>query len=101
MPKYRGGVIGLGWMCMLYDLAERPSPALEQPRFDLLDPNRPTPTLDTQRARHKPLATHGIDAGLPDGERVVAELLCGARHGGVIAWNRFVGPCHSKARAVM
>ena len=49
MAKYRGGVIGLGWTGMLYDMAARPSPAIAQPRFDLLDTNRPTPTLDTGR----------------------------------------------------
>jgi predicted dehydrogenase len=63
MAKYRGGVIGLGWMGMLYDLAARPSPALDQPRFDLQDPNRPTPTLDTQRAF--PLHEMHTDSGLP------------------------------------
>ena len=49
MAKYRGAVIGLGWMGMLYDLAERPGPALDQPRFDLLSGDRPTPDLDVHR----------------------------------------------------
>ena len=50
MAKYRGAVIGLGWMGMLYDLAERPGPALDQPRFDLLSGDRPTPDLDVHRS---------------------------------------------------
>ena len=49
MAKYRGAVIGLGWMGMLYDLAERPGPALDQPRFDLQSGDRPTPDLDVHR----------------------------------------------------
>ena len=49
MAKYRGAVIGLGWMGMLYDLAERPGPALNQPRFDLQSGDRPTPDLDVHR----------------------------------------------------
>lgn len=49
MAKYRGAVIGLGWMGMLYDLAERPGPALDQPRFELGSPDRPTPDLDVHR----------------------------------------------------
>ena len=50
MAKYRGAVIGLGWMGMLYDLAARPGPALDQPRFDLLSGDRPTPDLDVHRS---------------------------------------------------
>ncbi len=52
MGKYRGAVIGLGWMGMLYDMAQRPGPALAQPRFDLESPDRPTPSLDVRRRFH-------------------------------------------------
>ena len=36
-------------MGMLYDMAERPGPALDQPRFDLQSGDRPTPDLDVHR----------------------------------------------------
>jgi hypothetical protein len=52
MAKFRGGVIGLGWMGMMYDLADRPGPAVGQPRFDLNDTERPTPELDVHRRFH-------------------------------------------------
>ncbi len=41
MAKYRGGVIGLGWMGLLYDLADR-----IPDRFNVDDVDRPTPELD-------------------------------------------------------
>ena len=63
MSKYRGGVIGLGWMGMLYDLAKRPGPALSQPRFGLEDTDRPTPPLDVQRKFHH--HDHPGKEGLP------------------------------------
>ena len=44
MAKYRAGVIGLGWMGMLYDIATR-----VPDRFDVDDVDRPTPELDIQR----------------------------------------------------
>ncbi|MCE2440543.1 MAG: Gfo/Idh/MocA family oxidoreductase [Candidatus Latescibacteria bacterium] len=44
MAKYRAGVIGLGWMGLLYDLAER-IPDL----FDVDDVDRPTPELNVHR----------------------------------------------------
>ncbi len=47
MAKYRGGVIGLGWMGLLYDLAER-----IPDRFDVDDVHRPTPELDVHRRFH-------------------------------------------------
>jgi hypothetical protein len=53
VAKYRGAVIGLGWMGMLYDLAERPGPALDQPRFALESGDRPTPDLDVHRRFHQ------------------------------------------------
>ncbi len=52
MTKYRAGVIGLGWMGMMYDLAHRPGPAVGQPRYDLESVDRPTPELDVHRTFH-------------------------------------------------
>ena len=47
MAKYRGGIIGLGWMGMLYDLGER-----IEDRFKIDDVDRPTPELDVLREFH-------------------------------------------------
>ncbi len=47
MSQYRGAVIGLGWMGMLYDLAQRISD-----RFEVDDIDRPTPPLDVHRKFH-------------------------------------------------
>ncbi len=44
MAKYRAGVIGLGWMGMLYDMAERIGDF-----FNVDDVDRPTPELDIHR----------------------------------------------------
>lgn len=44
MAKYRGGVVGLGWMGLLYDLARR-----IPDRFDVDDIDRPTPELEIHR----------------------------------------------------
>ena len=44
MKTYRAGVIGLGWMGMLYDLAQRIGD-----RFDVDDVDRPTPELNVHR----------------------------------------------------
>ena len=44
MAKYRGAVIGLGWMGLLYDLAER-----LWDRFEIEDFDRPTPKLAVHR----------------------------------------------------
>ena len=44
MTKLRGGVVGLGWMGMLYDLANRIGD-----RFEIDDTDRPTPELDVHR----------------------------------------------------
>ena len=44
MAKYRAGVIGLGWMGMLYDMAERIGDF-----FNIDDVNRPTPELEVHR----------------------------------------------------
>ena len=53
MAKYRGAVIGLGWMGMLYDLAQRMGV------WHVDDIDRPTPELDIHRKfyyhdRHSP-----------------------------------------------
>ena len=47
MAQYRGAVIGLGWMGMLYDLAERRGD--RDKRYSVDDADRPTPTLDVHR----------------------------------------------------
>ena len=47
MANYRAGIIGLGWMGMLYDMADRISD-----RFDIDDVDRPTPELDIHRKFH-------------------------------------------------
>ena len=47
MKKYRGGVIGLGWMGMLYDLAKRIGD-----KFEIDDADRPTPELDVHKKIH-------------------------------------------------
>ena len=44
MAKYRAGVIGLGWMGMLYDMAERIGDF-----FEIDDIDRPTPELEIHR----------------------------------------------------
>ena len=43
MAQYRGAVIGLGWMGMLYDLAQRMGV------WHVDDIDRPTPELDLHR----------------------------------------------------
>ena len=47
MATYRGGVVGLGWMGMLYDLANRIGD-----RFHVDDIDRPTPELNIHRKFH-------------------------------------------------
>ena len=59
MATYRAGVIGLGWMGVLYDLAER-IPDL----FEIDDADRPTPELDVHRRFHH--HDHPGTEGLPD-----------------------------------
>ena len=46
MSRYRGAVIGLGWMGLLYDLAQRMGV------WHVDDVDRPTPTLDIHRRFH-------------------------------------------------
>ena len=57
MAKYRGAVIGLGWMGLLYDLADR-----LWVRFEIDDVDRPTPELDIHRKfyHHDHPGTEGI-----------------------------------------
>ena len=57
MAKYRAGVIGLGWMGMLYDMATRISD-----RFGVDDIDRPTPELDVHRSirHHEHPGTEGL-----------------------------------------
>ena len=58
MDKYRAGVIGLGWMGMLYDLAPRLSD-----HFNVDDLDRPTPDVDAHRRIHH--WEHPGNEGLP------------------------------------
>ena len=50
MSKYRAGVIGLGWMGLLYDLAARIPYTLGVDTADDID--KPTPQLDVHRRFH-------------------------------------------------
>lgn len=56
MAEYRGAIIGLGWMGMLYDLAERTGV------WDVDDIDRPTPELDIHRRflYHEDPGTEGL-----------------------------------------
>jgi hypothetical protein len=58
-PKYRAGVIGLGWTGLLYDLAKR-----VPDRFNVDDVNRPTPELNIHRKFY--YHDHPGNEGLPD-----------------------------------
>jgi len=77
MVKYRAGIIGLGWMGLLYDLAER-----TDDRFQVDDPHRPTPDLDIHRRFHH--YDHPGNEGLPNTyaealwDRPEATLVAGA-----------------------
>ncbi len=57
MAQYRGAVIGLGWMGMLYDLAKRMG------TWDVDDVDRPTPELDIHRRFY--FHDHPGEEGLP------------------------------------
>ena len=55
--KYRGGVVGLGWMGVLYDMGTRDydniGGSYKNPKYDLESANRPTPDwLDVHRKFH-------------------------------------------------
>jgi hypothetical protein len=58
MAKYRAGVIGLGWMGMLYDMAGRIGDF-----FNIDDVDRPTPELEIHRKIYH--HTHPGKEGLP------------------------------------
>ncbi len=58
MAEYRGAVIGLGWMGMLYDLAQRIGD-----RFEIDDVDRPTPELDVHRKLY--YHEHPGESGVP------------------------------------
>ena len=58
MAEYRGAVIGLGWMGMLYDLGERTGV------WNVDDIDRPTPELEVHRKFHH--HTHPGNEGLPN-----------------------------------
>ena len=58
MAQYRAGVIGLGWMGLLYDLAPR-----LRDRFEVDDVDRPTPEVDPHLQRHH--WQHPDTSGLP------------------------------------
>lgn len=57
MAQYRGAIIGLGWMGMLYDLAQRTG------AWHVDDIDRPTPELDTHRRFY--FHDHPGEEGLP------------------------------------
>ena len=75
--RYRAGVIGLGWMGLLYDLAER-----IPDRFDVDDADRPTPELNIHRRFHH--HDHPGNEGLPTSyaealwDRPEVQLVAGA-----------------------
>ena len=75
--KYRGGIIGLGWMGLLYDLADR-----IEDRFSVDDVHRPTPPLNIQRQFYH--HEHPGDEGNPTSyaealwDRPEVELVAGA-----------------------
>src|SRR5207249_3478542 len=58
MAQYRAGIIGLGWMGLLYDLAPR-----IDTRFQVDDIDRPTPELNLHRRFH--YFDHPGEEGLP------------------------------------
>jgi hypothetical protein len=59
MAQYRAGIIGLGWMGLLYDLATR-----SDARFQVDDIDRPTPALNLHREFH--FFDHPGEEGLPN-----------------------------------
>ena len=60
MAKYRAGVIGLGWVGMLYDLAARVGD--RDVKYTISETDRPTPILDTHRRipQHEQPGTEGV-----------------------------------------
>ena len=77
MAQYRAGIIGLGWMGVLYDLAPR-----LRDRFQVDDVDRPTPEVDPHRRSHH--WQHPGNEGLPSTyaealwDRPEVELVAGA-----------------------
>jgi len=77
MAQYRAAVIGLGWMGLLYDLAQR-----IPDRFDIDDIDRPTPPLNIHRQFYH--HEHPGEEGLPSSyaealfSRPEVELVAGA-----------------------
>ena len=77
MAQYRAAIIGLGWMGMLYDLAQR-----IPDHFDIDDVDRPTPPLDIHRKFYH--YEHPGEEGLPTSyaealwNRPEVELVAGA-----------------------
>ena len=77
MTQYRAAVIGLGWMGMLYDLAQR-----IPDQFDIDDIDRPTPPLNIHRKFYH--HEHPGEEGLPTSyaealwNRPEVELVAGA-----------------------
>ena len=85
--KYRAGVIGLGWMGMLYDLGKRDYERIlgshENPVYDVESADRPLPdALDVKRTFH--LYDHPGREGLATSyaaalcDRPQVELVAGA-----------------------
>ncbi len=78
---YRGAVIGLGWMGMLYDLAQRMG------RWHVDDVDRPTPELDVHRRfpyykRHEPRSNLPTSYAEALADRPDIELVAAAERDG-------------------
>ena len=85
-PKYRAGVVGLGWTGVLYDVAKRDGSHRQGPHWDpaykVEDTKRITPEVDVHRGFHH--HDHPGDEGLPSSyaealwDRPEVELVAGA-----------------------
>ena len=77
MARYSAGIIGLGWMGMLYDVTERTSDL-----FDIDDVERPTPSLESTPQGPLPRASgnEGLPGAYADAlhDRPEVELIAGA-----------------------
>ena len=88
-PKYRAGVVGLGWTGVLYDVAKRDGSHRQGPHWDpaykVEDTKRITPEVDVHRGFHH--HDHPGNEGLPSSyaealwDRPEVELVAGARAG--------------------
>lgn len=85
--KYRAGIVGLGWMGFLYDLGRRDYENIggshKDPRYQVDDPNRPTPTgLDVRRKFyfHDHPGQEGLSNSYAEAlwDRAEVELVAGA-----------------------